>query len=91
MEDWERRQYWAVMNGTPSTGQQPAATTVQPASSQAHQFIREVLQQDLPPAVEKAVETLEARYTPWPTIVVVSIVATAIATTVLAIKALAKD
>jgi len=90
MQDWEREQFWGVISGAPrsrSTGQ-PTPPVPSPASSQAHQFIRDVLEQDLPPAMERAAGTLEARYSPWPTVVVVALVMTAVATTVLAINSL---
>jgi hypothetical protein len=82
-------QYWEVLSGAPrGPGMgQAAPTTTSPAASTAHQFIRDALEQDLPPALDKAIDSLS----PWPTIVVASLVVTAIGVVILALKALSED
>ena len=86
----EQQQFWSTLGGVKipraSTGQ-TAPTTTTPAASTAHQFIRDALEQDLPPALEKGIDSLS----PWPTVVIVSLIVTALGVAILAFKALAED
>ena len=83
--DWtpKDKQYWSTLGArrSASTGQ-PAATGQ--SAEMAHQFVREVVEQDVMPAVDKWL----ASYKPWPTVVVASLVLTALGVTILAVKAL---
>jgi hypothetical protein len=77
-------QYWEVLSGAGRSMGQGTPTTTSPAASTAHQFIRDALEQDLPPAVDRAIDSLS----PWPTIVVASLIVTAVGVAILALKAL---
>lgn len=85
----EREQFWSTLGQAKvpraSTGQAVPTAPASSSATTAHQFIRDALEQDLPPALEKGIESLS----PWPTIVIAALIVTAIGVSVLAFKALA--
>jgi len=87
----EGEQWWGVLGANRrqggGLGQEPIKQVV-PGSAAAHTFIRDALEQDLPPALEKGMDALGERLSPWPTIVVAAVIVTAVGVSILAIKAL---
>lgn len=85
----EREQFWSTLGQAKvpraSVGQTVPAAPASSSATTAHQFIRDALEQDLPPALQKGIDSLS----PWPTIVIASLIVTAIGVSVLAFKALA--
>lgn len=85
----EREQFWSTLGQAKvpraSVGQPAPMAPTSSSATTAHQFIRDALEQDLPPAVEKAIDSLS----PWPTIVIAALIVTAVGVSVLAFKALA--
>lgn len=84
----EKVEWWGVL-GANRRKESLGQTAPVPGSTAAHTFIQQVLEQDLPPAMEKAADAIEDRYKPWPTVIVASLIVTAIGVTILAVKALA--
>ncbi len=87
----EQQQFWSTLGQAKipraSTGQAVPTAPASSSATTAHQFIRDALEQDLPPALEKGIDSLS----PWPTIVIASLIVTALGVVILAFKALAED
>ena len=79
-------QVWAVFQGA---AKRQRKVRVSPQFGQnaelAQEFINQAAMTAIPPAMEAAVAKIEARYDPWPKVVVGALIVTAVATAAIAL------